>query len=55
MITSVAIDNFKNIRHQRIGLEPLTVFVGPKGSGKTSVLEAIDLAARAAISPSRRR
>jgi predicted ATPase len=48
MITSVAIDNFKNIRHQRIGLEPLTVFVGPNGSGKTSVLEAIDLAGRAA-------
>ena len=28
-------------------LEPLTVLVGANGSGKTSVLEAIDLAVRA--------
>ncbi len=48
MITSVTIENFKNIRHQGIDLERLTVFVGPNGSGKTSVLEAIDLASRAA-------
>jgi predicted ATPase len=47
MITSVTIENFKNLRHQEIALEPLTVFVGPNGSGKTSVLEAIHLAALA--------
>jgi predicted ATPase len=44
MIESVEIQNFKNIRNQRIELEPLTVFVGANGSGKTSVLEAIYLA-----------
>lgn len=42
MIESVEIQNFKNIRNQRIELEPLTVFVGPNGSGKTSVLEAVE-------------
>lgn len=48
MISSVAIRNFKNLRHLEIGLEPLTVFVGPNASGKTSVLEALHLAVRAA-------
>ena len=47
MLSSVEIRNFKNIRHQRIELEPLTVFVGPNASGKTSVLEAIHLAVQA--------
>ena len=51
MITSVIVENFKNIRHQEISLEPLTVFVGPNGSGKTSVLEAIYLALAAARKP----
>lgn len=41
MIHSVEIENFKNIRHQKIDLERLTVFVGPNGCGKTSVLQAI--------------
>jgi predicted ATPase len=50
MITSVDIYNFKNIRNLRIELEPLTVFVGANGSGKTSALEAIDLAVDAAHS-----
>ncbi len=48
MITSVIIDNFKNLRHLEIGLEPLTIFVGPNASGKTSVLEALHYAVRAA-------
>ena len=48
MITSVTIHNFKNLRHLEIGLEPLTVFVGPNASGKTSVLEALHLAVNAA-------
>jgi len=48
MITSVTIRNFKNLRDQEIALEPLTVFVGANASGKTSVLEAIHLAVRAA-------
>ncbi len=45
MIRSVEITNFKSIRHQKIDLERLTVFVGANASGKTSVLEAIAWAA----------
>ena len=47
MIHSVEIENFKNIRHQKIDLERLTVFVGPNGCGKTSVLQAIHCAVKA--------
>ena len=49
MINSVELINFKNIRHQRIDLERLTVFVGANASGKTSVLEAIHYAVTAAL------
>ncbi len=48
MIDSVTIANFKNLRHVEVGLSPLTVFVGPNASGKTSVLDALHLAVRAA-------
>lgn len=48
MINTVAISNFKCLREVRIELERFTVFVGANGSGKTSVLEAIHQAARAA-------
>ena len=51
MIHSVKIQNYKNIRDQTISLERLTVFVGANASGKTSILEAVDLAVRAAIMP----
>ena len=44
MIRSVKIQNFKNIRDQTIDLERFTVFVGGNGAGKTSVLQAIELA-----------
>ena len=47
MITSVTIENFKNLRHLETDLEPLTVFVGPNAGGKTSVLQAIHWAAEA--------
>jgi energy-coupling factor transporter ATP-binding protein EcfA2 len=49
MINSVAIENFKNLRRIQIDLDRFTVFVGPNASGKTSVLQAVDLAIRAAI------
>lgn len=49
MIQSVEIQNFKNIRHQKIDLERLTVFVGPNGCGKTSVLQAIELAVKTIV------
>jgi hypothetical protein len=44
MIHRVKIQNFKNILDQTIELDRLTVFVGANGSGKTSVLEAIQFA-----------
>lgn len=48
MIKSVEIRNFKSIRHQSIPLEPITIFVGANASGKTSILQVIDLSLRAA-------
>lgn len=41
MFTRVRIRNFKAIEELQLSLERLTVLVGPNGSGKTSVLEAI--------------
>ncbi len=43
MIQSVRIRNFKGIRDVEVGLERLTVFVGPNASGKTSILQGLDL------------
>ena len=43
MLTKLHVRNFKSLRHVTIDLEPFTVFVGPNGSGKTSILQAIDL------------
>ena len=48
MISEVSIKNFKSLRDVRVKLERFTVFVGANGSGKTSVLEAIRNAVRAA-------
>jgi predicted ATPase len=45
MIRAVTIQNFKNIKDLRIELDRLTVFVGANGSGKTSVLDALNRAA----------
>lgn len=44
MITSVTTKNFKAIRNQTIDLERLTVFVGANGCGKSTVLQAVDVA-----------
>jgi len=41
MINRVTIKNFKPFREITTDLEPLTVFVGPNASGKTSILEAL--------------
>ena len=38
----VVLENYKGHKHTEIALERFTVFVGPNGSGKTSVLEALD-------------
>jgi predicted ATPase len=48
MIHKVRIQNFKSLRDLSVELEPFTVFVGANGSGKTSVLEAMHNAVRAA-------
>jgi energy-coupling factor transporter ATP-binding protein EcfA2 len=41
MITSVTLQNFKGHAHTVVPLQQFTVLVGPNGSGKTSVLQAI--------------
>lgn len=46
LVTKIKIQNFKAIRNLSLDLKPLTVIVGPNGSGKTSVLEAITLFAQ---------
>src|SRR5438128_1235554 len=47
MINKVSIRNFKSLRDVQIGLERFTVFVGPNASGKSSILQALDLLCRA--------
>jgi len=46
MINSLRIRNFKAIRRADIGLERLTVIVGPNASGKTSILEGLHCLSR---------
>lgn len=48
MITTVKIANFKSIGEPGVELElkPLTLLVGPNGGGKSSILEAIAVAAQ---------
>jgi predicted ATPase len=46
MITQVSIRNFKCLRDVQIDLERFTVFVGPNASGKSSVLQGLDLLCR---------
>jgi predicted ATPase len=41
VITEVRFEEFRALRDVRVKLSPLTVFVGPNSSGKTSVLEGI--------------
>ncbi len=43
MIQTLRLQNFKGIRDVEVGLERLTVFVGPNGSGKTSLLQGLEL------------
>jgi predicted ATPase len=44
MIQRAWFEEFRALRKVSVELTPLTVFVGPNGSGKTSVLEGIELA-----------
>lgn len=43
MLKSIKIQNFKAIQNSKtIRLTPLTVFIGNNGSGKSSVIEALE-------------
>ncbi|AWB10776.1 AAA ATPase domain-containing protein [Thermodesulfobium acidiphilum] len=48
MINEVEIENFRSIKSQKIKLENFNIIIGDNGTGKTSVLEAINFA----LSPS---
>lgn len=41
MLSLVHVQNFRCLRNARLELEPLTVLVGPNGSGKTALLDAL--------------
>ena len=43
MLTKLVIDNFRCIRNAELALGPMTVLVGPNASGKTSILDALNL------------
>src|SRR5947209_19765932 len=47
MISKASIRNFKSLRDVQIELERFTVFVGPNASGKSSILQAMDLLCQA--------
>jgi predicted ATPase len=48
MIEKVRFQNFKSLRNVQVNLTRLTVIVGPNASGKTSLLQGIELLADAA-------
>ena len=41
MITNITLDNFKCFRHVSINPKLITVFIGPNGTGKSGVLQAL--------------
>lgn len=43
MITKLSVLNFKSLRKVEIELQPFTMFVGANGSGKSSILQALNL------------
>ena len=43
MITSIVLENFKGFQHLEIQPKRITAFVGPNGTGKSSVLQAFGL------------
>lgn len=53
MITSLTIENFKAHRRTTIGLGRLTVLVGPNGTGKTSILQALRCMSQLVVKPAR--
>lgn len=51
VITRLEIENFKAIRKLAIDLNPLTVLVGPNDSGKSTILQALELISRSVAAP----
>ena len=47
MIKAIEIEGFRSIRSLRFELKPLNVLIGPNQSGKTNILDALDLLANA--------
>ena len=41
VIASIAFRNFKALRNTRVALTPFNLVIGPNGSGKTSLMEAM--------------
>lgn len=41
MISAVEFRRFKALRHARVALKPFNLVIGPNGSGKTSLIEAV--------------
>ena len=41
MVTNITLENFKCFRHVSINPKRLTVLIGPNGTGKSSVLQAL--------------
>src|SRR6187455_3398747 len=41
VIASIAFRNFKALRNTRVALTPFNLVIGPNGSGKTSLIEAV--------------
>ena len=41
MITNITLQNFKCFRHISVAPKLITVFIGPNGTGKSGVLQAI--------------
>jgi predicted ATPase len=50
VLTKLIVDNFKAIEHLELDLRPFLVFVGPNDSGKSTILQALDLLGRSAAS-----
>ncbi|MBN8725182.1 MAG: AAA family ATPase [Acidobacteria bacterium] len=48
MIESVEFKNYKALQDTKLPLSPFTLIIGPNGSGKTTALKAIELAAKTA-------
>ena len=41
MLTKIHVENFKSLKNISIELKPLTIFIGPNSSGKSSILQSI--------------